>query len=498
MTPAVMFQGTGSDVGKSLIVAGLSRLFARRGLAVRPFKPQNMSNNAAPAISHETGWGEIGRAQALQARAAGLTPHTDMNPVLLKPQSDIGAQLVVNGRVAGNADARAYHALKPSLLPAVLDAYHRLADGADLMLIEGAGSPAEINLRDGDIANMGFAEAADVPVVLVGDIERGGVIAALVGTWTLLPPDEQARLAGFIVNRFRGDPSLFDDALPVIRGRTGMKPLGILPWLETARDLPAEDTASLANRYDGAGWRAADIRIAVPRLPRISNFDDLDPLAAEPGVALRLVDPGDPLPPDADLILLCGSKSTRADMASLRANGWADQITEAARRAAHVVGICGGYQMLGRRIADPHGVEGPPGETAGLGLLDIETVMSNDKTLAPVTGTSAMTGDGITGFEMHMGTTTGPDTTRPMMTVEGADGPRPDGAQSAAGHVGGTYVHGVFAADGFRHNFLARLNPNRSAGFTWNQHIDVALDRLADHIEEHIDTARILKIARRT
>ena len=492
-----MFQGTGSDVGKSLIVAGLSRLFARQGLAVRPFKSQNMSNNAAPAISHEAGWGEIGRAQALQARAAGVTPHTDMNPVLLKPQSDIGAQLVVNGQVAGNADARAYHALKPSLLPGVLDAYNRLADGADLVLIEGAGSPAEVNLRAGDIANMGFAEAADVPVVLVGDIERGGVIAALVGTWELLSAEERARLAGFIVNRFRGDPRLFDDALPIIRDRTGMNTLGILPWLETARDLPAEDTSSLVGRYDGAGWRAADIKIAVPRLPRIANFDDLDPLAAEPGVALRLVEPGDALPTDADLILLCGSKSTRSDMAAMRENGWADQIKEAAGRSTHIVGICGGHQMLGRRIADPEGIEGEPGETLGLGLLDIETVMTDEKALAPVTGTSPVTGDAITGFEMHMGDTAGPGTTLPMLIIDDPDTPRPDGARSTDGRICGTYVHGVFASDEFRQNYLKRLNPARSTGFAWSQHIDVALDRLADHIEEHIDTARILEIARR-
>ncbi|MDA0787153.1 MAG: cobyric acid synthase [Proteobacteria bacterium] len=497
-----MFQGTGSDVGKSLIVAGLSRLFARRGLAVRPFKPQNMSNNAAPAVSHETGqgagWGEIGRAQALQARAAGLTPHTDMNPVLLKPQSDVGVQLVVNGRVTGNADARAYHALKPSLLPGVLDAYHRLADGADLVLIEGAGSPAEVNLRAGDIANMGFAEAADVPVVLIGDIERGGVIAALVGTWTLLPPAEQARLTGFIVNRFRGDPRLFDDALPIIHDRTGMGSLGVLPWLESARDLPAEDTASLADRYTGAGWAAADIRIAVPRLPRIANFDDLDPLAAEPGISLRLVEPGTALPADADLILLCGSKSTRGDMAALRENGWAEQIEEAARGGTHIVGICGGYQMLGRSIADPKGIEGPPGETSGLGLLDIETVMTDEKALASVTGTSQVTGDPVAGFEMHMGETTGPDTARPMLLIDDRYSARPDGAQANDGRVSGTYVHGIFASDGFRHNYLKRLYPARRKGFAWDRHIDIALDRLADHIEEHIDTARILEIARRT
>ncbi|MEK9899212.1 MAG: cobyric acid synthase [Rhodospirillaceae bacterium] len=491
-TPALMFQGTGSDVGKSLIVAGLARLYARQGLAVRPFKPQNMSNNAAPALTPETGgWGEIGRAQALQARAAGLTPHTDMNPVLLKPQSDIGAQVVVNGRVTGNADAQAYHAMKPGLLPDVVAAYERLAAGADLVLVEGAGSPAEVNLRAGDIANMGFAEAADIPVVLVGDIERGGVIAALVGTWTLLAPDERARLGGYIVNRFRGDARLFDDALPVIRDRSGMDSLGILPWLDGARDLPAEDTASLAARYDGAGWRNAAVRIAAPRLPRIANFDDLDPLAAEPGVALRLVEPGEDLPSDADVIILCGSKSTRADMQALREAGWANQIMAASARGTRVVGICGGYQMLGRRIADPDGVEGPPGETPGLGLLDVDTVIAPDKTLEAVSGTAS--GEAVSGFEMHMGVTSGPDAANPVVLI--GDARRPDGAQTANGHIWGTYVHGLFAADGFRHGFLKSLNSAHSAGLAWDRQIDVALDRLADHIEEHVDTARLLGIA---
>lgn len=491
-TPALMFQGTGSDVGKSLIVAGLARLYARQGLTVRPFKPQNMSNNAAPALTPETdGWGEIGRAQALQARAAGLTPHTDMNPVLLKPQSDIGAQVVVNGRVTGNADAQAYHAMKPGLLPDVVAAYERLAAGADLVLVEGAGSPAEVNLRAGDIANMGFAEAADIPVVLVGDIERGGVIAALVGTWTLLAPDERARLGGYIVNRFRGDARLFDDALPVIRDRTGMDSLGILPWLDGARDLPAEDTASIAARYDGAGWRNAAVRIAAPRLPRIANFDDLDPLAAEPGVALRLVEPGEDLPSDADVIILCGSKSTRADMQALREAGWANQIMAASARGTRVVGICGGYQMLGRRIADPDGVEGPPGETPGLGLLDVDTVIAPDKTLEAVSGTAS--GEAVSGFEMHMGVTSGPDAANPVVLI--GDARRPDGAQTANGHIWGTYVHGLFAADGFRHGFLKSLNSAHSAGLAWDRQIDVALDRLADHIEEHVDTARLLGIA---
>jgi len=338
---------------------------------------------------------------------------------------------------------------------------------------------------------MGFAEAADIPVVLVGDIERGGVIAALVGTWTLLAPDERARLGGYIINRFRGDPRLFDDALPVIRDRTGMDSLGILPWLDGARDLPAEDTASLAARYDGAGWRDAAVRIAAPRLPRIANFDDLDPLAAEPGVALRLVEPGEDLPSDADAIILCGSKSTRADMQALREAGWADQIAGAASHGTRIIGICGGYQMLGRRIADPDGVEGPPGETPGLGLLDIDTVISAVKNLAAVSGTAS--GEAVSGFEMHMGVTSGPDAANPVVLI--GDARRPDGARTANGHIWGTYVHGLFAADGFRHGFLKGLNSAHSAGLAWDRQIDVALDRLADHIEEHVDTARLLDIA---
>lgn len=496
-TPAVMFQGTGSDVGKSLIVAGLTRLYARQGIAVRPFKPQNMSNNAAPALAPGEGWGEIGRAQALQARAAGITPHTDMNPVLLKPQSDVGAQVVLNGRVEGNADARAYHEMKPRLLDGVLDSYQRLGDTAELVLVEGAGSPAEANLRAGDIANMGFAEAADIPVVLVGDIERGGVIAALVGTWTLLSETERARLAGYIINRFRGDISLFDDALPIIRDHTGLASFGVLPWLDAASDLPAEDTASLDGRYDGADWARAGIRIAVPRLPRIANFDDLDPLAAEPDVALRLVRPGEEIPGDADLILLCGSKSTIGDLSALVADGWSDQIRAAAARGTHVVGICGGYQMLGRTVTDPDGVEGAPGTAKGLGLLDVETVIAGDKTLAPMTGRSVATSEPVSGFEMHMGRTSGPDTARPVLEIATGGGHRPDGATSPDGRVSGSYVHGLFAADGFRHAFLKRLSPARSKGFGWNTQIDVALDRLADHIEEHVDTTRILEISGR-
>ncbi len=361
MTPALMIQGTCSNAGKSLLVAGLCRAFRRRGLAVLPFKPQNMSNNAAATADG----GEIGRAQALQARACGVAATVDMNPVLLKPQSETGAQVVVQGRVLTTCAARDYHRLKPTLLPRVLDSFARLEGAADLVLVEGAGSPAEVNLRAGDIANMGFALAARVPVILAGDIERGGVIAQLVGTVALLEPEERALLRGYIVNKFRGDPGLFDSAHPLILERTGLQSLGVVTWFEAARNLPKEDVLGLeevARSRPGAA-----IRVAVPRLPRIANFDDLEPLAAEPDVALRLLEPGEALPGDTDLVLLPGSKATIADLAAFRAAGWDIDLQAHVRRGGWVLGLCGGYQMLGTRIADPEGLGGsaPDGRRAG-------------------------------------------------------------------------------------------------------------------------------------
>ncbi|HEX3500191.1 MAG TPA: cobyric acid synthase, partial [Stellaceae bacterium] len=434
-TAALMLQGTGSDVGKSLLVAGLARALTLRGHAVRPFKPQNMSNNAAVTADG----GEIGRAQALQARACSVAPSRDMNPVLLKPQSEIGAQVVVQGRVLRAATARDYHALKAELLPAVLDSFARICGEADIVLIEGAGSAAEINLRQADIANMGFAEAADVPVVLVGDIDRGGVIASLVGTHALLAADERARLKGYLINKFRGDPSLFDGALATIRQRTGLVCHGIVPFFAGARDLPAEDGMALddyaARRHGGR------LRIVVPRLPRIANFDDLDPLAAEPDVVLDIVERGRPLPVDADLVLLPGSKATLADLAALRAEGWDIDILAHARRGGRVLGLCAGFQMLGRRVADPTGIEGPADAAAGLGLLEVETVLGTKKALREVEATDLATGQKVRGYEMHVGTTTGPGMARPMLRL--GDGGA--GAVSADGRVAGCYLHGLFA-----------------------------------------------------
>jgi adenosylcobyric acid synthase len=507
MTRALMLQGTGSDVGKSLLTAGLARAFTRRGLRVRPFKPQNMSNNAAVTAEG----GEIGRAQALQARACGIAPNADMNPVLLKPQSDGMAQIVLCGRVWGNAAARDYRSLAPRLLPTVLAAFGRLAATADLVLIEGAGSPAEINLRAGDIANMGFAEAADLPVTLIGDIERGGVIAQLVGTHALLSQSERGRLAGYIVNKFRGDARLFDRGIAAIGDRTGLPCFGVVPFFPAASLLPAEDSMALMHphppiadamgpplsRNAGEGAERSEagegrrIRIAVPLLPRIANFDDLDPLRAEPAVELVLVRPGRPLPRDAALVILPGSKATLADLAFLRQEGWDIDLLAHRRQGGHILGLCGGYQMLGRHIADPQGIEGPPGEAPGLGLLEIETVLGGAKRLAEAAGREVASGLPVRGYEMHVGATSGPGLTRPMLELDA----RRDGAVSGDGRVAGCYLHGLFASDKFRRGFLTRLGA-ATDGLAYEAMIESILDRLADHLETHLDLAALLAAAR--
>ena len=480
---ALMFQGTGSDVGKSLVVAGLCRLYRRRGLSVRPFKPQNMSNNAA--VTHDGG--EIGRAQALQARACGVPPSIHMNPVLLKPQSEIGSQVVVQGRAIGNAKAREYQALKPRLMDAVLDSFARLKAEADLVLVEGAGSAAEINLRAGDIANMGFARAADCPVVLIADIDRGGIFAQVLGTKAALAPDDAATIAGFIVNKFRGDASLFADGMKTIAERTGWRGFGLIPFFPAAARLPAEDAFGLA----GAKPRAeAAVTIAVPMFSRIANFDDFDPLRMEPNVRLAFVRPGEPIPV-SDLVILPGSKATIADLAYLREQGWDIDLLAHVRRRGRVLGICGGYQMLGRRIADPNGVEGPAGAVEGFGLLDVETTLSGEKTLRSVEGACVANGAPFSGYEMHVGKTSGPDCDRPLLRF--ADG-RPDGAISADGRVMGAYVHGLFADDRQRKAWLAALGA--SSEIDYEATVERTLDSLADHLEAHLECEALLTLAR--
>jgi adenosylcobyric acid synthase len=492
MTLALMLQGTGSDVGKSVLLAGLARAYTRWGIEVRPFKPQNMSNNAAVTADG----GEIGRAQALQARACGTIPATDMNPVLLKPQSESGAQIVLEGRVWGGAHAREYRQLAPSLLPAVLGAFARLAEAADLVLIEGAGSPAEINLRDGDIANMGFAEAADVPVVLIGDIERGGVIAQLVGTRELLSASERALLAGYIVNKFRGDIRLFDGGIRALDERTGLRCFGVVPYFPAAARLPAEDSLALSSPAPFRSllekkWGVERVRIAVPVLPRIANFDDFDPLRAEPGVELVMVAPGLPLPRDAALVILPGSKATIGDLEFLRREGWDIDLLAHRRQGGRILGLCGGYQMLGRTITDRFGSEGQKETVSGLGLLQVDTVLEAGKRLAETTGIELLTGMPVRGYEMHLGNTTGPGLDRPMLRL--ASGV--DGCVSHDGRVAGCYLHGLFASDLFRRAFLKALGAD-TGEVAYEQQIETTLDALADHLERTIDLPALLATAR--
>ncbi len=482
---ALMLQGCGSDVGKSVLTAGLCRLFANRGLTVRPFKPQNMSNNAAVTADG----GEIGRAQALQALACRTAPTADMNPVLLKPQSDTGAQLVVRGRMVGTRVARDFQGDKAALLAVVLESYRRLAKESDLVLVEGAGSPAEVNLRAGDIANMGFALAAKVPVALVGDIDRGHVIAALAGAKAVLDPADAAAIRGFIINKFRGDPALFDDGRTAITAHTGWPDLGMVPWLAAAARLPAEDAVVLQGPAAIAGQ--ARVRIAVPMLSRIANFDDFDPLRLEPAVDLKFTPPGQALPGDADLIILPGSKATLADLAFLRAQGWDIDLAAHVRRGGKVLGVCGGYQMLGRLIADPQGIEGPPGTAAGMGLLDVETTLGADKTLRPVQGRGADGDARLEGYEMHVGRTTGPGLRRPFLHL---DGEGPHGAISADGRIMGGYVHGLFQAGAFRRAFMEWLGA-QSAGGNHGTAVDHALDEIAEGLERALDIPAIARIA---
>lgn len=480
--PALMIQGTGSNVGKSMLVAGLARAARRRGFSVAPFKPQNMSNNAAVTVDG----GEIGRAQAVQALACGLDPVTDMNPVLLKPETDVGAHVVVQGRHRATVKAQAYSALKPSLMTPVLESFHRLKQAFDLVLVEGAGSPAEINLRAGDIANMGFAVAAQVPVILAGDIDRGGVIAQMIGTRSVLPREDAAMVKGFLINKFRGDPRLFDDGYATICDRTGWPGFGVLPWFSDAWKLPAEDALDIA----GAKHRGC-VQVVCLCLSRIANFDDLDPLAQEPGLTVTMLRAGQPIPGDADLVIIPGSKSTRGDLAFLREQGWDIDLQAHVRRGGQVLGICGGYQMLGHSVSDPAGIEGPAGNTPGLGLLDVDTVMEPEKHLTRVRAEHVDSGQTFDGYEIHIGQTSGPDCARPFARICGAD----DGAISADGRIAGSYLHGLFRDDGFRQAYLKSLGAEVSA-VGYGDTVQATLDALAEHLEEHLDIDGILNVAR--
>ena len=477
---SIMIQGTGSNVGKSMLVAGLCRAAKRRGLSVAPFKPQNMSNNAAVTMDG----GEIGRAQALQALACGILPHTDMNPVLLKPESEVGSQVVVHGRRIATVKAREYAKLKPTLMASVLESFKHLKSQYDLVIVEGAGSPAEINLRVGDIANMGFAEAANVPVILCGDIDRGGVIAQVVGTQAVMDSDDNGRVVGFMINKFRGDPSLFDDGYEMISDHTGWRGFGVVPWFKDAWRLPAEDALDISS-----GPQDGTFKVVCLTLSRIANFDDMDPLAQEPNISLVMLKAGEVLPVDADLVIVPGSKSTRGDLAYLRAQGWDVDLAAHHRRGGHVLGICGGYQMLGQVISDPDGIEGTAGDSAGLGLLDVVTQMTGDKRLTSVHAMHVDTELPFEGYEIHIGRTEGPDNARPFAHVDG----QPEGAQSSDGRVMGSYLHGMFSNDAWRGAFLNSLGVTASGSYSSG--VEQALDDLADHVETFLDVEGILQAA---
>ena len=474
-TQTLMIQGTTSDAGKSVMVAGLCRLLARRGVRVAPFKPQNMALNSAVTVDG----GEIGRAQAVQAQAAFLEPHTDMNPVLLKPNTDIGAQVIVHGRALTNMDARRYHDYKPVAMQAVLASYQRLCAAYDVVLVEGAGSPAEINLRDKDIANMGFAEAVDCPVWLVGDIDRGGVFAHLYGTLALLAPSERERITGLIINRFRGDVSLLTPGLDWLTQETGKPVLGVLPYLQGLH-LEAEDALP---RDFGLVKDAERLRVAVPVLARISNHTDLDPLRLHPQVEVRWVRSGEAMPL-SDLIILPGSKSTRSDLQRLREQGWDGAIDRHLRYGGKLIGICGGFQMLGQIVHDPAGLEGEPGSSPGLGLLDFETTLEPEKQLHRVTGRLLMEDAEVTGYEIHAGISRGPALEQPALVLN--DGRR-DGVKSDDGQILGAYLHGLFDAAPARDALL------RWAGLAVRETPDYrelreqGINRLADAIAEHLD-----------
>jgi adenosylcobyric acid synthase len=505
------------------LAAALCRIYARKGVRVAPFKSQNMSNNAAVT----SGGGEIGRAQALQAQACRVKPTVDMNPVLLKPQSDVGAQLIVRGKMSGTFDASAHARDKRALLDVAVESYRRLAQEAQLMIVEGAGSPAETNLRKNDIANMGLAQALGLPVVLVGDINRGHVIASLVGAHVVLDAADRAMIRGFIVNKFRGNPQLFEEGVRRITEHTGWPSIGVVPWLRATGRLPSEDGMQLEGLQASRGLRSR-VKIAVPQLARIANFDDFDPLREEPDVELVFVPPGRPLPRDAALVVIPGTKSTIADMEFMRSQGWDVDVLAHVRHGGRVLGICGGYQMLGRIISDPDGIEGPPRTVPGLGLLDVETAMTGDKTLREVAGTlvdAAWHGvaDGVpfAGYEMHVGSTTGAGVSRPFLRFgDGAnhDGTSTDravftngavstdravftnganstdGAVSADGRIAGCYVHGLFGVTAARVALLSAIGAAPSQD-DHSARVDAALDEIAGELERCLDIGALAAIA---
>lgn len=477
----LMVQGTTSDAGKSTLVTALCRWLARQSVSVAPFKPQNMALNSAVTADG----GEIGRAQAVQAQAAGLEPHTDMNPILLKPNTDIGAQVIVQGKAIGNMAAVGYQQYKPMAMRAVLESHQRLAHQYQVIIVEGAGSPAEINLRANDIANMGFAEAVDCPVILIADIDRGGVFAHLVGTLALLSPSEQARVQGFVINRFRGDLALLQSGLDWLEQYTGKPVLGVLPYVQDLH-LEAEDSVDVRQ----VTASAHPLKVIVPVLPRLSNHTDFDPLRLHPQVDLQFIGPGQPIPA-ADLIILPGSKSVRADLARLRAEGWEEAIQRHLRYGGKLLGICGGFQILGQQLHDPLGLEGDAGDSEGLGLLEFSTVLETEKQLHRVQGQLCLQQAPISGYEIHAGISHGPALERPTVYL---DSGRVDGAISADGQILGTYLHGLFEQPSACTALLRWAGLQDPQAFDYHARREQDIERLADLVQQHLDIKRLNRL----
>ncbi|MDR3135385.1 MAG: cobyric acid synthase [Deltaproteobacteria bacterium] len=477
----LMIQGTTSDAGKSTLVTGICRFLKRHGLDVAPFKPQNMALNSAVTVDG----GEIGRAQAVQAQAAGLAPVVDMNPVLLKPNSETGSQVIIQGKALTEMEARAYHAYKPKAKAAVLDSYQRLASRHKHVIVEGAGSPAEINLRNGDIANMGFAEEVDCPVLLVADIERGGVFAHLAGTAMILSDSERNRVKGFVINRFRGDVTILEPGLEWLSNYTGKPVLGVLPYL-VGFHLEAEDAIDPRQ----SGKEKNTLKVIVPVTPRISNHTDFDPLRLNPQVEVTFVRPGQE-PPPADLVILAGSKSVRTDLSFLRSEGWPERLNRHLRYGGKLLGLCGGYQMLGQVIRDPLGLESTPGDSPGFGYLDLETTLEPEKQLLNAKATLALENMEVTGYEIHAGVTTGPDLARPFLTK--ANG-HPDGAFSLDNQVAGTYLHGLFESPEGARAILAWAGLKAASPIDYHKIREREINRLADLVERYLDTKFILSL----
>ncbi|WP_087461776.1 cobyric acid synthase [Oleiphilus messinensis] len=495
----LMIQGTTSDAGKSTLVTGLGRILKRRGVAVAPFKPQNMALNSAVTADG----GEIGRAQALQAIACGVPATTDMNPVLLKPTTDQGAQIIIHGKAITNMQAQAYHDYKRTAFAAVIASFDRLTAAYECVLVEGAGSPAEINLRQNDIANMGFAEAVDCPVILVADIDRGGVFAHLVGTLELLSETEQRRVVGFVINRFRGDIALLQSGLDWLEQRTGKPVLGVLPYLPEFY-LDAEDGVGLEQASTDASGNKAVLNVVIPMLPRISNHTDFDPLRLHPNVNLQFIRPGGKIPP-ADVIILPGSKSVIADLTWLRDQGWEHEIFRHLRYGGKVIGICGGYQMLGQTIADPHGIEGPTQKADGLAILDIATTLEPEKQLKQCEGTLQLTDEPpvqVKGYEIHAGITTLPTAgKRPVKITSTQRAQHPediaeseDGLISKDNQVFGTYLHGIFDQPDALQAILNWCGLQPETRVDINTLREQSIDRLADSMEQHLDMGKILQM----